>query len=193
VLKIAHRINNPRALSDLSPDLGVEMDLHAYGDRLVVHHDAFADAVDFEEWLDSYRHAFVILNIKEEGIETRVREIVLRRGIDDFFMLDLSFPALIKMVMAGERRVALRVSEYEPAAGALTLAGQAEWVWLDVFHGLPIDDDSWNALRRAGFKLCLVSPELHGRPVDEIAAMRSEMDRRNLTVDAVCTKHPHLW
>ncbi len=193
MLKIVHRVNDPAALAALAPEFGVEMDLHAFGDRLVVHHDAFSPGVDFEEWLDAYHHAFVILNIKEEGIEGRVRERVLARGINRFFMLDLSFPALIKMIRANEPRVALRVSEYEPAAGALILTGQADWVWLDVFHGFPLGDADYAALRSAGFKLCLVSPELHGRPAEEVAFMRSQMDRHGFVVDAVCTKRPDLW
>lgn len=193
MLKIAHRINTPEALDATPPEYGVEMDLHAFGKNLTVHHDAFAEGVPFERWLDHFRHALVILNIKEEGIETRVREMVLARGIEAFFMLDLSFPALIKMARAGEKRVAVRVSEYEPAAGAMTLAGQAEWIWLDVFRGFPISAEEQVALQTAGFKLCLVSPELHGRGTNEVAEIQAAMARLGCTVDAVCTKRPDLW
>lgn len=193
MLKIAHRINTPEALAATPREFGVEMDLHALGDRLVVHHDAFSDGIDFEAWLDAYNHAFVILNIKEEGIETRVRELTLARGIDDFFMLDLSFPALMKMVRLGETRVAYRVSEYEASNGALALSGKLDWIWLDIFHGFPIPTKEYGALRQAGFKFCLVSPELHGRNQAEIATMRAYMDDENIQMDAVCTKLPELW
>lgn len=193
MLKIAHRINTPEDLAATPKKYGVEMDLHAHGDRLVVHHDAFHDAVDFENWLDSYDHAFVILNIKEEGIEGRARDLTLARGIEDFFMLDLSFPALIKMVRSDESRVAIRVSEYEAATSAITLAGRAEWIWLDVFHGFPISKHDYTNLRDAGFRLCLVSPELHGRDVREIIEMQAVMRDIGVKVDAVCTKRPELW
>jgi len=193
MLKIVHRINTPEALAATPKEFGVEMDLHAHGERLVVHHDAFHDAIDFEAWLDAYDHAFVILNIKEEGVEARARDLTLARGIEDFFMLDLSFPALMKMVQGGESRVAIRVSEYEATASALTLAGRADWVWLDVFHGFPISKSDYNKLREGDFKLCLVSPELHGRDVSEIAEMRAAMQDMGITVDAVCTKRPELW
>jgi len=126
-------------------------------------------------------------------LSLRVRDMVLERGIEDFMMLDLSFPALMKMVRRGEKRVAVRVSEYEPTSGALMLAGAAEWVWLDVFHGFPLNPAETDALKRAGLRTCLVSPELHGRDVSEIVAMQQFMKSRGITVDAVCSKRCELW
>lgn len=193
MLKIAHRVNDPAALRLLPHEFGVEVDIHAYGNRLVVHHDALCDGPDLSDWLNTYDHAFVILNIKEEGIEQSVLEMVTARGIDRFFMLDLSFPALIKMARRGERRVALRVSEYETVDSALTLAGQVEWVWIDVFQGFSITAAQHAALKAAGFKLCLVSPELHGRSPDEIDSFRDLMREQGLQMDAICTKRIDLW
>lgn len=193
MLIIQHRVNDLECLRNTPRYLGVEVDIHAYGGRLVAHHDAFVDAVDFDKWLDAYAHRFLVLNVKEEGIEQRVRELTLAHGIEDFFLLDMSFPALVKMARRNERRMAVRVSEYEPAAGALSLAGLADWVWLDVFKGFPIRRDGYDALRRAGFKLCLVSPELHGRDAGEIAGMRRFMAENGFDVDAVCTRFPTAW
>lgn len=194
MLRILHRVNTLEALEAAPPEFGVEMDIHGYADQLVVHHEPGVCATAFEQWLDAYRHAFVILNVKEEGIERRVRDLVLARGIQAFFMLDLSFPALVKMVRTGERRVAIRVSEHEPAAGALSLAGRADWVWLDSFQGgLPIAPAEVHALEAGGFHICLVSPELHGRPVGEIADLQRALDAAGLSAAAVCTKYPERW
>jgi hypothetical protein len=193
-LRIAHRINTIDGLRATPVECGVEMDVHAYGDRLVVHHDALTDALDLEVWLTAYQHAFVILNVKEEGIEARVRELALARGIERFFLLDLSIPALVKMVRAGESRVAVRVSTYEAVAGALAFSGLAEWIWLDVFEPrLPVTAEEYRALQRAGFKICLVSPELHGRDVAEIATLKAQLERDGLSADAVCSKRLDLW
>lgn len=193
-LIIAHRVNTVEGLRATPTEYGVEMDLHAFGDRLVVHHDAFTDALDFERWLDAYQHALVILNVKEEGIEARVRELVLARGIERFFFLDLSVPALMKMVRAGEHRVAVRVSSVEPIAGALALGERAEWVWLDLFESrLPVTAEEYQMLRDAGYRICLVSPELHGRDISEIADIRRELAALGLTPHAICTKRPDLW
>jgi len=190
---MGQRVNTVEQLRATPREYGVEMDLHAYGDRLVVHHDARTDALDFERWLEAYDHAFVILNIKEEGIEARVRELVLARGITSFFMLDLSFPALIKMARAGEHRVAVRVSEYEPVEGALRLSGLADWVWLDQFERFPIDRADYDLLKAAGFRVCLVSPELQGRDTAEIPLLTARLAAEGIELDAVCTKRPELW
>lgn len=193
-LRIAHRVNTIEGLRATPREFGVEMDVHGYGNRLVVHHDALTDALDLDAWLAAYQHAFVILNVKEEGIESRVREIALAHGIERFFLLDLSVPALVKMVRAGESRVAVRVSTYESVAGALALGGLAQWIWLDVFEPrLPVTADEYRALQQAGFKICLVSPELHGRDVTEIAALRAQLVRDGLSADAVCSKRLDLW
>ena len=100
---------------------------------------------------------------------------------------------MMKMIASGERRVALRVSEYESPAGYLALRGRADWLWIDTFHGLPDLRAQHDALRDAGFRLCLVSPELHGRGIGEIAGMKSSLRQQGIVMDAVCTKHPELW
>jgi hypothetical protein len=195
MIKIIHRVNTIEQLASCDKQFGVEMDLHGFGDRLVVHHDALCDGPDLVDWLSAFRHRFVIFNIKEEGIENAVRSAAAEVGLENYFFLDLSFPALIKMVRKGERRVAVRVSEFEPIAGALTLANQADWVWIDVFKGWFLSRMDYLSLREAGFKLCLVSPELHGdgRGEREIIEIRELMAANGFTIDAVCTKRPDLW
>jgi hypothetical protein len=117
-----------------------------------------------------------------------------RYGIEDWFFLDQSFPFLVKWSRAGERRCAVRVSEFETIETALTLAGRIEWVWVDCFTRFPIDGPQAATLQRAGFKLCLVSPELQGRPADaEIPALRAHLAKERICPEAVCTKRPDLW
>jgi len=53
------------------------------------------------------------------------------RGISNYFFLDQSFPFLIKWAKLGEKRLAVRVSEYESIDTALTLQEKAEWIWVD--------------------------------------------------------------
>ena len=110
--------------------------------------------------------------------------------IQDYFFLDSSFPMIRLLSEQGERRLAVRFSEYEPLESALAVAGRVEWVWVDCFTCMPLTADSHAALR-ARFRLCAVSPELQGRPVAEIAAYAEQL--RPYPVDAVCTKRPDLW
>jgi hypothetical protein len=191
---IAHRRNTLELLSSTPVNYGIEVDIRSQGHRLVIHHDPFAEGEDFETWADAYRHGTLILNVKEEGLEARLIEAMRQRGIEDFFFLDQSFPFLVKWSQMGERRCAVRVSEYETIDTALQLAGSVDWVWVDCFSRFPLDLDSAQLLVDAGFRLCIVSPELQGRDAEiEIPALQRLMVERGVAPDAVCTKRPDLW
>jgi hypothetical protein len=191
---ISHRRNTVSELAATPVDLGVEVDIRSQGERLVIHHDPFVEGESFEEWIAAYRHGTLILNVKEEGLERRLLALMAQHGIDDFFFLDQSFPFLVKWSRAGERRCAVRVSEFETIDTALTLAGQVDWVWVDCFTRFPLTQDDARRLSAAGFKLCLVSPELQGRAAEtEIPALRRLLLSLNIDADAVCTKRPDLW
>jgi hypothetical protein len=76
----------------------------------------------------------------------------------------------------------------------LALAGLIDWVWVDCFTRFPLTTTDARRLNDAGFKLCLVSPELQGRnDPSEIVAMRAEVAACGIIVDAVCTKVPDRW
>jgi hypothetical protein len=189
---IAHRRNTIAELQATPRHYGIEMDVRSCGDRLIIHHDAFVEGEDFEAWLGHYAHGTLILNVKEEGLETRLLALMAAHGIERFFFLDQSFPFLIRTARSGERRCAVRVSEYESLDTALTLAGQIDWVWVDCFTRFPLTRADAARLTDAGFKLCLVSPELQGRDAAAgIAAMKAEV--AGFDIAAVCTKRPDLW
>ena len=190
---IVHRRNTVDQLNETSASYGVEVDIRSQGDALTIHHDPYVHGESFDDWISAYRHRTLILNVKEEGLEERLLKLMAEREISDFFFLDQSIPFLIKTARAGESRCAVRVSEYETVESALTLAGKVDWVWVDCFTRFPLDATSAGRLKDAGFKLCVVSPELQGRDTSEIADMRQLFDRHGFFADAVCTKAPPLW
>jgi hypothetical protein len=191
---VRHRRNSRAELEATPRAHGVEVDLRSAGERLIIHHDPFVDGELFEDWLAAYGHRLLILNVKEEGLEERLLALMARHRIEDFFFLDQSFPFLLRTARTGERRTAVRVSEYEAVETALALAGMVEWVWVDCFSRFPLRGAEAARLKEAGFKLCLVSPELQGRPEpQEVAAMRALIAAEGITLDAVCTKVPELW
>lgn len=186
---IAHRRNTLAELNATPQGYGVEVDVRSSGDRLVIHHDPFQSGESFDAWIAAYRHGTLILNVKEEGLEDRLIQCMRDRGIDDYFFLDQSFPFLVKTASRGERRCAVRVSEFEALETALALAGKVDWVWVDCFSRFPLDHAGWLRLKDAGFRLCLVSPELLGRVSEsEILAHRSLFAEWGVEPDAVCSK-----
>lgn len=191
---ISHRRNTVPELLATDSKYGIEVDIRSEGDRLIIHHDPCAAGESFDEWINAYRHGTLILNVKEEGLESRLIALMQSKGIADYFFLDQSFPFLVKWSKAGEHRCAVRVSEFESIETALTLAGKVDWVWVDCFTHFPLNEQDARRLKDAGFKLCLVSPELQGREANvEIPQMASLLKERNITADAVCTKRPDLW
>lgn len=190
---IVHRRNRVEELRDTPAHFGVEVDIRSHDDTLIIHHDPFAPGEPFECWIAEYRHGTLILNVKEEGLEERVLAIMAEHKIERFFFLDQSFPFLLRTARRGERRCAVRISEYETVETALSLAPLIDWTWLDCFTRFPLDRDQSVTLAASGLKTCVVSPELHGRSVEEIAEMRSILETIGMSPDAVCTKRPDLW
>lgn len=184
---IAHRINTVEELKELPNEYGVELDLRDHGDDLILQHDPFKSGEIFEEYLKHYQHGTMILNIKSERIEYRVLELLKKYKITDYFFLDSSFPMIHTLSKSGEKKCAIRYSEFEGLDTILNMRSKVEWVWVDCFSQLPITYESYIQLKQAGFKICLVSPELQGRD-HEIESYKSKLNNKNIIFDAICTK-----
>ena len=191
---ILHRINSIALLEKTPSNFGVEIDIRSDGKNLVLHHDPFEQGELFEDWIKHYHHGILILNVKEEGLESSVLKLMKEYKINDFFFLDQSFPFLRKTAVMGESRCAVRVSEYENIDTALYLSGMVDWIWIDCFTRFPLKTKEADQLTNAGFKLCIVSPELQGRiERAHVIEFRRELELLDIKGDAVCTKYADLW
>ena len=186
---VAHRINTVERLRRLPTHWGVELDLRTDGSELILNHDPFKGGESFVDYLAEYRHALMVLNIKEAGIEDEVLRLVRARGITDCFLLDVEFPYLYRAARKGERAIAVRYSEDECIETVLKYKGRVDWVWIDTISRLPLDAQVVEQLR--GFKTCLVCPERWGRPQD-IPAYRKQLGELGLQIDAVMTAEAHV-
>ena len=194
MIRILHRVNSIKMLEDTSTDFGVEVDIRSNNDKLILHHDPFKKGELFENWLKHFQHRTLILNVKEEGLEEYIIDLMKQYKVDDFFFLDQSFPFLLKTTNLGEHRCAIRVSEYESIETTLSLAGQVHWIWVDCFTHFPLSSEDSIKLKKNGFKLCIVSPELQGRDADkEIPILLNKLKKLDINPEAVCTKYPELW
>ena len=189
---IIHRVNTVAELKEIPAVYGVEVDVRGCGGRLMLSHDPIVDPalhVDLEVYLEDYRHAFIILNLKEAGYERRVLDLVESKGIENCFLLDVEFPYFYRATrMEGERRLAVRYSEAEPIEFALAQmkdgCGLVDWIWIDTNSRLPLEEEVVQTL--AAFKTCLVCPERWGRPWD-IESYKSMMRDLEFWPDAVMT------
>ena len=191
---ISHRRNTISQLQGTDTKYGVEVDIRTSGHELIIHHDPLCTGESFEKWIREYCHGTLILNVKEEGLEDSLLSVMNEHEITDFFFLDQSFPFLVKTANSGESRCAIRVSEFEPSEAAISLAGKIDWVWVDCFSKFPLTNIEYKRLKNAGYKLCVVSPELQGRdPRTEIACLIELLAEREIVADAICSKRIDIW
>lgn len=185
---VAHRVNTIAELAKLPNEYGVELDLRDdLSGRIYIQHNPFENGEDFEEYLKRYHHGTMILNVKSERIEHRILEMIKCSGVKEYFFLDSTFPMIRLLSEQGERNIAMRFSEYEGMDSLKAMAGKVEWVWVDTFTRLPLDREIHSEIKRMGYKMCLVSPELQGQP-EKIGSYAQQILKEGIAFDAVCTK-----
>ncbi len=152
---------------------GIETDLRSFKGRIVITHDpASSDNVlSLKELFEriksepNFRKAYYALNIKEDGIEQKVIELLDEFSIADrCFVFDMSVPSAItfkrkKNELKSKIMIATRESEYENA----TLYEDSQVVWMDEFESNWIDMDRIAKHINNGKIAVVVSPELHKR------------------------------
>lgn len=189
----AHRINSSNELKSIPNKYGVEIDLRTFNNEIILAHDPFVSGEKFIDWLDSWTGQNIILNVKEDGLESRILDILNIKNIEDFFFLDQSFPTMVKMHSLGKHFFATRVSEFESLEAALSLT--SKWIWLDSYMA------NWDYILKAipeihsyGRFTCLVSPELQRVHSDnELRDLQSLISTHGLFPTAVCTKYIDKW
>ena len=92
-------MNKAKELSSVPSKHGVEIDLRVSEGEIILAHDPFASGELFELWLEEFCHGTLILNVKEDGLESRISEMLRSKGIVDYFFLDQPFPTLRKSAL----------------------------------------------------------------------------------------------
>ena len=195
MLQISHRINylNSVIAADVfSVADGIEFDLRDSNRALIVQHDACQEGQLFSEFLQFCPpNKVYIVNIKAEGIEEMAIEMLTKYGIHQFFLLDCGMPSIVRLARNGERRMAVRFSEYESFETVIAVAPFVSWIWIDVFTRIPITRDQAIKAKSLGLRLCLVSPELQGYP-EKRQEYLDYCLKNEIPLDAICTKQRYI-
>jgi hypothetical protein len=188
MIYVKHRVNRREELQKTSARFGIEIDVRSSSSELFLEHDFGKMGDLFSDWVKSYKHQLLIINVKEEGLEEKINQELFSHSITNYFYLDQSIPSLYKS-LNNNIPAAVRISDIEPANILENI--NASWIWLDNFSG------KWNILmenllkyKKLKHKLCVVSPELQKREpnleVREILNLANEM---RIPIDAVCKNH----
>ena len=182
---IIHRINKIKVLKTINPLFGVEIDIRTYGDDIILSHDPFKSGDKFEDYLNEYKHGTLILNIKESGIENNVMSLIQKYdNVKNYFLLDVEFPYFFSVSKNNFKNIAIRFSEFESIDTVLRFKGLVDWVWIDTFTKLPLNQNSINVLKE--FKTCLVCPGRWNR-LEDIVSYRTKIQKINFQLNAVMT------
>lgn len=144
---------------------GTETDLRDFNGEIVISHDipdetCMSFSCFLELYLSSHCQLPLALNIKSDGLQDKLKEILERYEVSDYFAFDMSVPDAF-----GYFKVSLntfiRVSEYESINPQLLELAQG--VWLDAFNKHDFNGSVFKSLLSSGKPICIVSPELHRR------------------------------
>ncbi len=170
---------------------GIETDIRDFERRLVISHDmATGDCIGLDEFLALYQIEGeglpLALNVKADGLQSPLQEVLAAHGVDNYFVFDMSVPDAVQYIEQGFR-VFLRQSEFElPNA----LCDRATGIWLDSFGGDWFDQQVIKMHLTQGKQVCVVSPELHKREKAPLWTWLKETRLSHSSDVLLCTDFP---
>jgi hypothetical protein len=144
---------------------GVETDIRDFNDKLVVSHDIPTrdKLLYFEDFLELYNQSngsgFLALNIKSDGLQSKLKKALDEYQIQNYFVFDMSLPDTLGYIK-NKFVTAIRLSEYEQQNSLFEFC---EYIWLDSFVDVWYNINFIDDLISKGKKVVVVSSELHKR------------------------------
>lgn len=145
---------------------GTETDVRDRLGKLVLAHDpAGADEPAWDDVVKIFEGTRLPLavNVKADGLSAAL-SVAFEGSSIDWFAFDMSGPETVRFARAG-LPFFTRHSDVEPNP---ILYDRASGVWLDSFDSMWFTRETVDLHLRAGKRVCIVSPELHGRDPDEL-------------------------
>ena len=167
---------------------GFETDFRDYGGRLLISHNPpVGDELSADElfriYADSGSRETLALNIKADGLQDMMLNMLRQYGVENYFLFDMSICDTIPYIER-KMKIASRSSEFEPY---LPFYKDSEVVWVDYFDGRTNIIEKLRKYIADDKKPCIVSPELHGLSYEPMWQMLKE---NGLTNIMLCTDVP---
>jgi len=194
MIKIQHRVNSLKKLKNIDHNFGVEVDVRSINKKLILNHEPFQKAVSLDTFLKKFNHKFLILNVKEEGIENLILNYVKKNRIKNYFLLNVKVPKIFQFIKNKKKNnLCLRISKFEKLNQLNFFNKKIEWIWVDTFDNkIPLNINDLEGYSKK-FKLCLVSPELvKTNNIDVTKFIKINKYKLNF-FSAVCSKNIKTW
>ena len=169
---------------------GTETDFRDLNQQLKISHNmADNNCMDADPFFKLYcGTAYTLaLNIKADGIQIPLKKLLDKYDISNYFCFDMSVPDTFGYIDQ-KIRFFTRESEYEMKPALLK---EADGIWLDGFIS-----DTWITQGKIenylgmGKKVCIVSPDLHGREYRNVWKRYKEMECCKDNRLILCTNYP---
>lgn len=172
-------------------EFGTETDLRDYDGEIVISHDmATKDSITFSHFLQIFKSSDpalpLALNVKSDGLQKPVAEILEKEGLSNYFFFDMSIPDTLGYIRNGLAFYS-RQSEYEPVPA---LYDKCTGIWLDCFEGIWYDEALLEGHINNGKNVAIVSPDLHKREYKEFWAKLRDMEICGSDRLILCTDFP---
>lgn len=183
-------------IKSLENGFGIETDLRDHeGDVVISHDPAKGEEITFNEFLKIYNrynsNSYLALNIKSDGLHSKISESIKKHHITNYFLFDMSIPDNLQC-LANNLKYFTRQSEYEKEP---CLYEKSDGVWLDEFQEHWITEEVIMQHIDNKKKIAIVSPELHGRTYEKEWQFYKKIMEKNKIQDSVmlCTDFPHKF
>jgi len=170
---------------------GTETDIRDFDGDLVISHDIpcgeemrFLDFLELAETFNGGTKLPLALNIKADGLAQKIYEELSQFPSLDVFFFDMAVPDMLSYFTSG-LPVFTRMSEVEMDPVWIE---KSAGIWLDAFNSEWYCLDLLFKLFASGKKVCLVSPELHGRA--HLSLWESILELKDHPQLMICTDFP---
>lgn len=148
---------------------GIETDVRDYNEQLVISHNIpAAGCTAFSDFADQYakegKSLPLALNVKADGMQKILKNILQLYEIDHYFMFDMSIPEQVVYIHDGFHTFS-RQSEYERE---IIMYGQTEGVWMDEFKTAWITEEIIANHLANGKRIGIISSEIHNQDSDRL-------------------------
>lgn len=193
--KKTHEKNLPIAFErSFSLGFGTETDIRDYKGELVISHDiADENCISVKEMFEVYNKydntLSLALNIKADGLQLKLKELLEEYKIENYFVFDMSIPDGLGYLKQNIKAFT-RESEYEKVP---SFYDEACGTWLDEFQEHWITKEVIEKHIKNNKKICIVSPDLHKREYKNEWQHYKEIEKE-LGIDnlMICTDYPEI-
>jgi len=191
--KETYEKNRPVAFErSFSLGFGTETDIRDYKGELVISHDITDEkCISVKEMFEIYNKYDnslpLALNIKADGLQVKLKDLLEKYKITNYFVFDMSVPDGLQYLKQNIKSFT-RESEYETVP---SFYDEACGIWLDEFKGHWIDKETIKKHIENKKQICIVSPDLHKREYKKewqhYKQIEKELGINNLMI---CTDYP---